>query len=68
MAIRVLYEIASLHPRLKHTRQRTEFEERVMTTITSTTTTAITTTETTTTETTTTETTTTETTTTETKI
>ena len=39
MAIRTLYEIASLHPRLKHTRQRTEFEERVMPTITTTTTT-----------------------------
>jgi len=28
LAIRTLYEIASLHPRLKHTRQRAEFEER----------------------------------------
>ena len=30
LAIRTLYEIASLHPRLKHTRQRAEFEERVI--------------------------------------
>ena len=33
LAIRTLYEIASLHPRLKHTRQRAEFEERVISTI-----------------------------------